>query len=202
MFLQCLLQVFALLEAFHKLVNHLQFLGYADVLRAVRLTLSALYAVCSLSHAGHGTVQTDEVLSSQAAVVLVAGVGRQCTLVLAFIVVYEDGGNVDAVGTGHAVLAPPSTGFMLYAINAGIGVGKMFIAGIIPGIILTVCYAATAIVICLRDPEAGPKGEKFPMREKLKALLGVLPVLVLFIMVLGGILFGWCSATEGGAVGA
>ena len=110
-------------------------------------------------------------------------------------------GSISAGGT-LGILIPPSTGFMLYAINAGIGVGKMFIAGIIPGIILTVCYAATAIVICLRDPEAGPKGEKFPMREKLKALLGVLPVLVLFIMVLGGILFGWCSATEGGAVGA
>ena len=110
-------------------------------------------------------------------------------------------GAISAGGT-LGILIPPSTGFMLYAINAGIGVGKMFIAGIIPGIILTVCYAATAIIICLRDPEAGPKGEKFSMREKLKALLGVLPVLILFLMVLGGILFGWCSATEGGAVGA
>ena len=110
-------------------------------------------------------------------------------------------GSISAGGT-LGILIPPSTGFMLYAINAGIGVGKMFIAGIIPGIILTICYAATAIIICVRDPEAGPKGEKFPMKEKLKALLGVLPVLVLFIMVLGGILFGWCSATEGGAVGA
>ena len=110
-------------------------------------------------------------------------------------------GSISAGGT-LGILIPPSTGFMLYAINAGIGVGKMFIAGIIPGIILTICYAATAIIICVKDPEAGPKGEKFPMKEKLKALLGVLPVLVLFIMVLGGILFGWCSATEGGAVGA
>jgi len=110
-------------------------------------------------------------------------------------------GAISAGGT-LGILIPPSTGFMLYAINAGIGVGQMFIAGIIPGIILTVCYAATVVVICLRDPEAGPKGEKFPMKEKLKALLGILPVLILFIMVLGGILFGWCSATEGGAVGA
>ncbi len=110
-------------------------------------------------------------------------------------------GSISAGGT-LGILIPPSTGFMLYGINAGIGVGAMFIAGIVPGIVLTVCYAATAVIICLRDPDAGPKGEKFPMREKLKALLGVLPVLILFIMVLGGILFGWCSATEGGAVGA
>ena len=110
-------------------------------------------------------------------------------------------GAISAGGT-LGILIPPSTGFMLYAINAGIGVGKMFIAGIVPGIILTVCYAATAIIICLKDPAAGPKGDKFPLKEKMKALLGVLPVLILFIMVLGGILFGWCSATEGGAVGA
>ena len=110
-------------------------------------------------------------------------------------------GSISAGGT-LGILIPPSTGFMLYAINAGIGVGPMFIAGIVPGIILTACYAATVIVICTRDPEAGPKGEKYSLREKLKALVGILPVLVLFILVLGGILFGWCSATEGGAVGA
>jgi tripartite ATP-independent transporter DctM subunit len=110
-------------------------------------------------------------------------------------------GAISAGGT-LGLLIPPSTGFMLYGINAGVGVGKMFISGIIPGIILCLCYAATAVIICLRDPEAGPKGPSFPMKEKVKALLGVLPVLVLFILVLGGILFGWCSATEGGAVGA
>mgnify|MGYP002624889441 FL=1 len=110
-------------------------------------------------------------------------------------------GSISAGGT-LGILIPPSTGFMLYAINAGIGVGPMFIAGIVPGIILTICYATTVIVICLRDPEAGPKGEKYSMKEKLRALLGVLPVLLLFILVLGGILLGWCSATEGGAVGA
>ena len=110
-------------------------------------------------------------------------------------------GAISAGGT-LGILIPPSTGFMLYGINAGVGVGPMFIAGIVPGVILTVCYAAVAVVIAIRDPEAGPKGPSFPMKEKVKALLGVLPVLVLFIIVLGGILFGWCSATEGGAVGA
>jgi tripartite ATP-independent transporter DctM subunit len=110
-------------------------------------------------------------------------------------------GAISAGGT-LGILIPPSTGFMLYGINAGVGVGPMFIAGIVPGVILTVCYAAVAVVIAIRDPEAGPKGPKFPLKEKLKALLGVLPVLALFIIVLGGILFGWCSATEGGAVGA
>lgn len=110
-------------------------------------------------------------------------------------------GAISAGGT-LGILIPPSVGFMLYGINAGVGVGPMFISGIIPGIILCLCYSATAVIICFIDPEAGPKGPKFPMKEKIKALIGVLPVLVLFVMVLGGILFGWCSATEGGAIGA
>ena len=110
-------------------------------------------------------------------------------------------GAISAGGT-LGILIPPSVGFMLYGINAGVGVGPMFISGILPGVLLCICYSAVAIVICIIDPEAGPKGPKFPMKEKMTALLGILPVLVLFILVLGGILAGWCSATEGGAVGA
>ncbi|MDR0490506.1 MAG: TRAP transporter large permease [Oscillospiraceae bacterium] len=110
-------------------------------------------------------------------------------------------GSISAGGT-LGILIPPSVGFMLYGINAGVGVGKMFIAGIIPGIILCLCYSTVVIVICTIDPAAGPKGPKYGKREKLKALTGVLPVLVLFALVLGGILLGWCSASEGAAVGA
>lgn len=110
-------------------------------------------------------------------------------------------GAISAGGT-LGILIPPSVGFMLYGINAGVGVGPMFISGILPGVLLCLCYAAVAIVICTIDPAAGPKGPDFPLKEKLRALLGVLPVLCLFIIVLGGILFGWCSATEGGAIGA
>jgi tripartite ATP-independent transporter DctM subunit len=110
-------------------------------------------------------------------------------------------GSISAGGT-LGILIPPSVGFMLYGINAGVGVGKMFIAGIIPGILLCMCYSSVVLVICAIDPAAGPKGPKFSTREKLKAGLGVLPVLVLFALVRGGILHGWCSASEGAAVGA
>ncbi len=110
-------------------------------------------------------------------------------------------GAISAGGT-LGILIPPSVGFMLYGINAGVGVGPMFISGILPGVLLCCCYSATVLVICAIDPEAGPKGRKFSFKEKMKSLLGILPVLILFIMVLGGILLGWCSATEGGAIGA
>ena len=110
-------------------------------------------------------------------------------------------GSISAGGT-LGILIPPSVGFMLYGINAGVGVGKMFIAGIIPGVLLCLCYSAVILVICFIDPKAGPKGPKFGRREKLKATLGILPVLVLFVLVLGGIMAGWCSASEGAAVGS
>lgn len=110
-------------------------------------------------------------------------------------------GSISAGGT-LGILIPPSVGFMLYGINANVGVGKMFMAGIFPGIILCLCYSAVVVVICMIDPEAGPKGPKFSAKEKAKAMLGILPVLILFAVVLGGILFGWFSATEGAAIGA
>ncbi len=110
-------------------------------------------------------------------------------------------GSISA-GGALGILIPPSVGFMLYAINANVGVGPMFIAGIIPGLILCICYSATIVVICAIDPQAGPRGPKYSTREKLRALTGILPVLALFVIVLGGILFGWFSATEGAAIGA
>ena len=110
-------------------------------------------------------------------------------------------GSISAGGT-LGILIPPSVGFMLYGINSGIGVGKMFMAGIVPGIILCICYSSVVVVICALDPDAGPKGPSYELKEKLKALVGITPVLVLFALVLGGILFGWCSASEGAAVGA
>ena len=110
-------------------------------------------------------------------------------------------GSISAGGT-LGILIPPSVGFMMYAVNAEIGVGTMFIAGILPGIVLCLCYSMVVVGVCTVDPAAGPKGPKFTAKEKIQASLGVLPVIVLFVLVLGGILFGWCSASEGASVGA
>ena len=107
-----------------------------------------------------------------------------------------------ASGGTLGILIPPSTGFMLYGICAGVGVGKMFIAGILPGIVLALCFSVTILFLCLKDPLAGPVGDRFPLLDRLRSLRGLIPVLALFVLVLGGILTGWCSATEGGAIGA
>jgi tripartite ATP-independent transporter DctM subunit len=110
-------------------------------------------------------------------------------------------GSICSGGT-LGILIPPSVGFMLYGINAGVGVGQMFVAGILPGLLLTFCYSMVIVVICAVDPQAGPKGEAYSAAEKLRAAAGVLPVLILFAFVMGGILFGWFSASEGAAMGA
>ena len=69
------------------------------------LTLAALNAVVGLAHTWYSTVEADEVVAAQTNVFLVHPRKGQSTLVLAFVVVYEDGGNVNAVGTWHAVFA-------------------------------------------------------------------------------------------------
>ena len=117
---------------------------------------------------------------------------------------YKDTLSCGAISAGGTlgILIPPSTGFILYGTAAEVAVGKMFMAGIFPGIVLAVLYAVTVIIICTIDKDAGPKGPKVSMREKIQSLPGVVPILILFALVLGGIFLGWFKHNEGGAIGA
>lgn len=110
-------------------------------------------------------------------------------------------GSIAAGGT-LGILIPPSTGFILYGINSGISVGKMFLSGIFPGIVLTICYIGVILFLTARDPEAGPRGPQFTVKQKLASLKGVVPILLLFLLVFGGIFLGWFTPNEGGAIGA
>lgn len=107
-----------------------------------------------------------------------------------------------AAGGTLGVLIPPSVGFILYGIAAEQSIGKLFAAGILPGILLTLCYIGAIVIIVKRNPAKGPKGEKYPWSERIKSLIRVIPVMVLFIIVIGGILIGLFTANEGGAIGA
>ena len=117
---------------------------------------------------------------------------------------YDDGlacGSIAAGGT-LGILIPPSTGFIIYGIVAGESIGGLFAAGIIPGIILAVCYIIAIMVVVRIKPNAAPGKLHFTFKEKLLSLKGAAAMIVLFAIAIGGIFLGWFTANEAAAVGA
>ncbi|PKN69833.1 MAG: hypothetical protein CVU54_07300 [Deltaproteobacteria bacterium HGW-Deltaproteobacteria-12] len=110
-------------------------------------------------------------------------------------------GSLAAGGT-LGILIPPSVGFIFYAIVTEESIGKLFVAGVIPGILLACLFVLYIAVITRIRPQLAPEGEPYTIREKLIGLKGVLGMLMLFVVVLGGIMTGLFTAIEGGAVGA
>jgi tripartite ATP-independent transporter DctM subunit len=117
---------------------------------------------------------------------------------------YDDSlatGSVAAGGT-LGILIPPSIGFVVYGIITEQSIGKMFMAGIVPGIILTLGFAFAAYIQCVINPKLGPKSEKFTAGEVAKSIFDIWPVGALFAAVIGGIYSGILTPTEAGGVGA
>jgi tripartite ATP-independent transporter DctM subunit len=107
-----------------------------------------------------------------------------------------------AAGGTLGILIPPSTGFILYGVIAEKSIGKLFIAGIIPGIILATMYMFAIYFVAKRHPELGPSGAKTTWKEKIYSLKDTWAMLVLFLGIMGGIIFGVFTANEAGAMGA
>ena len=110
-------------------------------------------------------------------------------------------GSVVAGGTIGSLI-PPSGMFIIYGILTETSIGKMFAAGIIPGILLAVFYIATIAIVCRLNPDAGPRGPRYSLREKLASFRQTGEVIALFALVMGGIVFGWFTPTEAGAIGS
>jgi tripartite ATP-independent transporter DctM subunit len=110
-------------------------------------------------------------------------------------------GAICAGGT-IGILIPPSLGFIIYGIIVEESISKLFIAGIIPGIILTIFMVASVYVRCRINPALGPRGPITPFREKLVSLKDSFGVVFLFLLVIGGIYLGFFTPTEAGAIGA
>jgi tripartite ATP-independent transporter DctM subunit len=110
-------------------------------------------------------------------------------------------GSLAAGGT-LGILIPPSVGFIFYGIVTEESIGKLFVAGIIPGIVLAILFILYIAVITRLRPQLAPQGEHVTFKEKILALKGVVGMLSLFVVILGGILTGLFTAIEGGAVGA
>ena len=107
-----------------------------------------------------------------------------------------------ASGGTLGILIPPSLGFIFYALITEESIGKLFIAGILPGALLALLFILCIYVIARLNPAKAPAGETTSIRDKLRAIKGVLPMMGLFLLILGGMLFGIFSPTEGGAIGA
>jgi C4-dicarboxylate transporter DctM subunit len=110
-------------------------------------------------------------------------------------------GSVVAGGTIGSLI-PPSGMFIIYGILTETSIGKLFAAGIIPGILLALFYIVTIAIWCRIKPDAGPRGPKYSWREKLMSVTKTGEVIFLFALVMGGIVLGWFTPTEAGAIGA
>lgn len=110
-------------------------------------------------------------------------------------------GCIASAGT-LGILIPPSVIFLIYGFMTEQSVGKLFIAGIIPGIILAILMSFAVYFMCRKNPHYGPRGEKSTFREKVRASIAVLDVLALFVVAVGGLLYGFFTPTQTGGVGA
>jgi C4-dicarboxylate transporter, DctM subunit len=106
------------------------------------------------------------------------------------------------VSGGLGIIIPPSTTFIVYGILTEQSIGKLFISGIIPGVILAILFIGTVIYICKRDPKAGPAGPATTWKQKLVSLKGLTDTIILFVITIGGLFAGWFSPTQAGAIGA
>ncbi len=107
-----------------------------------------------------------------------------------------------ASGGTLGFLIPPSTLFVIYGFLTSQPVGVLFLAGIFPGLLLSALFFVLILLMCLKNPALGPRGEYFPWRESLSSLTGVWGMLLLFALVIGGLYFGVFAPSEAGAVGA
>ena len=107
-----------------------------------------------------------------------------------------------AAGGTLGIMIPPSVPLVIYAILTQESIGKLFMAAVLPGIIAMLGYMLVIRIIVTLKPAAGPAGPIVPWGEKIRSLLEVVPVLLVFVVVIVGIYGGWANPTEAAAIGA
>ena len=117
---------------------------------------------------------------------------------------YSDALATGAIASGGTlgILIPPSTLMVIYGVFTETNIGKLFAAGVLPGILAATLLCLAVAWVTWRDPNAGPRGERTPWAERWIALRDVWPVAGLFLFVMGGIYGGAFTATEGAGMGA
>jgi C4-dicarboxylate transporter, DctM subunit len=110
-------------------------------------------------------------------------------------------GSIAAGGT-LGILIPPSIIFIVYGSLAEVSIGKLFLAGVVPGLALSALYSLYIAARCLADPSLAPRESHASVGERLRAALGLWQMGLLIVVVLGGIYGGIASPTEVAALGA
>jgi len=117
---------------------------------------------------------------------------------------YDDSlatGCIASAGT-LGILIPPSALLIIYGIITEQSIGKLFVAGILPGLLLAFAFIVTIFIICSLNPMLGPPGPATTLGEKIKTFPALIEVIIIFVIVLGGLMTGWFSATQAGGAGA
>lgn len=117
---------------------------------------------------------------------------------------YAPGLSTGAIAAGGTLgfLIPPSTGFVLYAILTEESIGRLFMAGILPGLLMTALFILAIWIVTLRNPEAGPPGEAVDWSESLRRLARALPLVSVICVSIGGIYLGAFTPVEASGIGA
>lgn len=110
--------------------------------------------------------------------------------------------GVIAAGGTLGILIPPSIAMIIYGTTVGAPITELFVAGIIPGLLMMVSFMLAVLIWAVVVKGAAPQGQAYSLSEKLRALWGVLPFLVLILSVLGSLYLGFATPTEAGGIGA
>ena len=110
--------------------------------------------------------------------------------------------GVVAAGGSLGILIPPSVIFIVYGIMTEQSIGKLFMAGILPGALLSILFILTIYIWVTINPKMAPRVEKQGIVAKIRALSGLIEVVILFVVVMGGLFIGVFTPNEAGAVGA
>ena len=117
---------------------------------------------------------------------------------------YEDALATGCIAAGGTlgILIPPSTVMIIYGILTELPIAPLFIAGIAPGVLLTLLFILAVFIMTKIKPKLGPPGPTFTLKEKIYSLKDTWSILTLFVLVIGGLYTGWFTPTEAAGVGA
>jgi tripartite ATP-independent transporter DctM subunit len=117
---------------------------------------------------------------------------------------YQRGFSIGALTCGGVLgpLIPPSATMIIYSVLTNVSLGRLFIAGIIPGVILALMLGVLPIIMCARNPKLGPAAASVTWSERFASLRKIWAVALIFVFILGSIYLGIATPTEAGGIGA